>query len=140
MDVAQQPPVAVDAVEPAIGLQPHLRPDAHEMGEHARRLVRVALALADLRRVDLEKADARPARELDRVPVDDARYRDELRRGGLLGRRLLARGDMLLVPRSRLRLRARVRLPPTRPRPLVSSGRRFRHRRRLHDRDRLDSR
>ena len=78
-DVAEEPPVAVDLVEPRIRLDANGRPGRKEASEEGTGLCAVALALLNLRRVDLDEPNVRAVGEHDRVSVDHVLDPRELR-------------------------------------------------------------
>lgn len=90
-DVAEEPTEAVDVVEPRVGLELHRCAVRRQPLQLAESLTRVALALSELRRVDLHQPYARAARELERVAVPDPV--DGRRRARRRLRSLRAAGD-----------------------------------------------
>jgi hypothetical protein len=78
-DVAEQPAVAVDLVEPRVGLDPDGGARRDPPSQERPRLRAVALALLDLGRIDLDEADVLAVRQHDRVAVDHVRDSGELR-------------------------------------------------------------
>jgi hypothetical protein len=71
-DVAQQPSVAVDVVEAGVALELDSRAPWHQPPQLRECGARVALVLAELRRVDLDEPDAFSASQIERVSVPDA--------------------------------------------------------------------
>jgi len=75
-DVTEETSVAINPVESDIDFEHDAAAGRREVEEGRSRRPRVALAAAELRRVDLDEADAAPVAERKRVPVvhggDDA--------------------------------------------------------------------
>src|SRR3954467_5956697 len=79
--VAQQAPVAVDAIRRRLHRQSYKRPWRQELLRLSRPLVTPALDAEVARgRVDLDEADLRATRQVDGVAVDDARDSVDVRR------------------------------------------------------------
>ena len=74
--VPEQPAEAVDVVEARIALELDPRSRRDERGELEQGLASVALAVAELRRVDLDEADATAVEEEERVAVPGGRDDD----------------------------------------------------------------
>ena len=65
MDVAEEAAETVGVVEAWVGFEAHGRSLGQELAEDLRRLAAVAFPFAQLRRVDLDEANARPVLELE---------------------------------------------------------------------------
>jgi hypothetical protein len=84
--VAQQASVAVDVVETRVALELDRSPGTRQPLELRERRAGMALALAELGRVDLDEPDALSASHIERVAVPDARYDGARGRIGLRAR------------------------------------------------------
>ena len=83
--VRQATPVAVDVVEPWVFDDADVRPEREQPLEKRSRPLRVALAFAELGRVDLDEPDDVAVRQLDGVTVADVTD-DAFARGVIMGR------------------------------------------------------
>src|SRR5204863_6132830 len=70
-DVAEQPAVSIDPIEIRVDLEPDGCAKGHEPDERTSRRAGVALTRAELRRVDLQQADATTVPQRQRVAVVD---------------------------------------------------------------------